>query len=63
MDNYIATLNNVGESIVAWADPNNQYTGYTNVRLSLIAIRLNFALTRRLSLTFLDPAPIETKFC
>ena len=38
MDNYIATLNNVGESVVAWADPNKQYTGYTNVCLSLIAM-------------------------
>lgn len=31
MDTYIATLNRVGDSIVAWADPDNKYTGYTDV--------------------------------
>jgi hypothetical protein len=31
MDNYVDTLNSVGESIVAWADPDTQFTGFTNV--------------------------------
>ncbi|GAX26785.1 elongation of very long chain fatty acids protein 4 [Fistulifera solaris] len=29
-DNYIATLDSVGESILKWSDPENQFRGYTN---------------------------------
>jgi hypothetical protein len=32
MDQYTDTLNSVGESILTWADPENQFRGHTNVR-------------------------------
>jgi hypothetical protein len=31
MDSYIKTLNKVGESIIAWADPETKFTGHTDV--------------------------------
>jgi hypothetical protein len=31
-DEYIATLDGVGESILKWADPDTQFRGYTDVR-------------------------------
>ena len=30
---YEETLNSIGESIIKWADPTNEYTGYTDVGL------------------------------
>ena len=32
MDDYVATLNNAGESILQWADPENKFRGFTEVR-------------------------------
>jgi hypothetical protein len=32
MDNYLATLDSIGESILVWADPENKFRGYTEVR-------------------------------
>lgn len=31
MDTYIATLDSVGESILKWSDPEEQFRGFTNV--------------------------------
>jgi hypothetical protein len=31
-EKYTATLESVGESILNWADPENQFRGHTNVR-------------------------------
>ena len=45
MDNYVATLDKVGEAILAWADPENKYRGYTEVWLPLrIVVGLSYEL-------------------
>jgi hypothetical protein len=31
MDNYLETLDSVGESILVWADPENKFRGHTEV--------------------------------
>ena len=31
MDTYFSTLDSIGESIVAWTDPENQFRGHTDV--------------------------------
>lgn len=32
MDDYVDTLNSWGETILVWADPENKFRGYTEVR-------------------------------
>ena len=32
MDEYTAALESIGDSILLWADPEGQFTGYTKVR-------------------------------
>jgi hypothetical protein len=32
MDDYMQKLDQIGESILQWADPDNQFRGYTEVR-------------------------------
>ena len=34
MDDYVETLNSWGETILVWADPENKFRGYTEVRKS-----------------------------
>ena len=33
MDNYIETLNSIGDSLIKWADPEEIVTGYTKVKI------------------------------
>ena len=44
MDVYLSTLDSVGEAILSWADPQNKFRGYTEVRSFrlLCYSRLNF---------------------
>jgi hypothetical protein len=42
MDSYVETLNNVGESIIAWADPESKYRGHTDVSGSIRQLQLAF---------------------
>lgn len=38
MDTYIETLNGVGDKILTWADPENQYRGPTEVSKNCVLI-------------------------
>lgn len=38
MDAYTATLEYIGDSIIGWADPDQQFTGFTKVRIIDILI-------------------------
>ena len=31
MDAYLTAMDSLGEKIIAWVDPTNEFTGYTNV--------------------------------
>jgi len=33
MEAYSSTLENIGDKIISWADPDGQFGGYTKVRL------------------------------
>jgi hypothetical protein len=32
MDVYISTLNSIGDAVIEWTDPENQFRGHTEVR-------------------------------
>ena len=39
-DEYIESLDSIGESILIWADPDKQFRGYTEVGLLLLDMRM-----------------------
>jgi len=71
MDNYVATLDKVGEAILAWADPENKYRGYTeswpltdfSTAISIAGAYLAFVLVgstiMKAGVPAIDPYPIK----
>mmetsp|Transcript_49546 Transcript_49546/g.73824 ORF Transcript_49546/g.73824 Transcript_49546/m.73824 type:complete len:277 (-) Transcript_49546:281-1111(-) len=72
MDNYVSTLNNVGESILTWADPENKYRGYTEgwpltdfptaftIAAAYVAfVVLGSAIMKMDSVPAIDPYPLK----
>mmetsp|Transcript_20542 Transcript_20542/g.29697 ORF Transcript_20542/g.29697 Transcript_20542/m.29697 type:complete len:275 (+) Transcript_20542:79-903(+) len=71
MDNYIATLDSVGEAILQWSDPENKYRGYTegwpltsfSTAFSIAAAYLAFVIigsaVMKAGVPAIDPYPIK----
>jgi hypothetical protein len=38
-DEYVKTLESVGDSILEWADPNHTFRGHTEVRFVTLSLR------------------------